>query len=33
MPQPSPLPHKLHYKLPLHIIWLCPIIQIQYPLQ
>jgi hypothetical protein len=28
MPQPSPLPLKLHYKLPLHIMGLCPIIQI-----
>jgi hypothetical protein len=26
MPQPSPSPFKLHYKLPLHIMGLCPII-------
>jgi hypothetical protein len=26
----TPPPLKLHYKLPLHIMGLCPIIQIQY---
>jgi hypothetical protein len=26
MPQPSPSPFKLHYKLPLHIMGLCPMI-------
>jgi hypothetical protein len=30
MRQPSPSPLKLHYKLPLHIMGLCPIIQIRY---
>ncbi len=33
MPQPSLTPLKLHYKLPLHIMGLCPIIQIQYLFQ
>jgi hypothetical protein len=28
MPQPSPPPFKLHCKLPLHIMGMCPIIQI-----
>jgi hypothetical protein len=28
MQQPLPWPLKLHYKLPLHIMGLCPIIQI-----
>ncbi len=33
MPQPPPPPFKLHCKLPLHIMGLCLIIQIQYLLQ
>ncbi len=33
MPQPSPPLFKLHYKLPLHIMGLCPIIQIWYLFQ
>ncbi len=33
MPEPSSLPYKLHNKLPLHIMGLCPIIQIRYSLQ
>ncbi len=33
MPQPAPPPLKLHCKLPLHIMGLCLIIQIQYLLQ
>jgi hypothetical protein len=33
MPQPLPAPFKLHCKLPLHIMGLCPIISIQYLFQ
>ncbi len=33
MPQPSPSPLKLHYKLPLHVTGLSAIIQIRYLLQ
>jgi hypothetical protein len=33
MPHPSPPPLRLHCKLPLHIMGLCPIIQIRYLFQ